>query len=148
MKAVICFLTIIRGKFPLSYDIRLNRHFFKKYPQAELLQEKGVVHSLRMGERYMIDNLEIDTIKSTDEGIAFLVRVMPEQKLIYHAGDLNWWVWPEDTKQEYNNMTTMFQRAVEQLAGLVENTAFCQEGIPGQKQVDAAKWDKAFWARG
>lgn len=120
-------------EYLLSYDIKLNRHFFSKYPDAADLQEKGKLHSLRMEERYVIDNLEIHTLKSTDEGIAFLVSVLTEQKLIYHAGDLNWWVWPEDTKQEYNSMTSMFQRAVGQLAELVEHGGSGKEHLSGKE---------------
>ena len=102
-----------------SYDIKLNAHFFRKYPEAQKLQQQGRIRSLRMNEYYRIDNLEIDTLKSTDEGVAFLVRIKPEKKLIYHAGDLNWWIWPDDTKQEYNHMTAMFQKAVGDLKELV-----------------------------
>lgn len=111
-------------KFLLSYDIKLNSHFFRKYPEALVLQEQGKLYSLRMNEHYVIDNLEIDTLQSTDEGVAFLVESMPEKKLIYHAGDLNWWVWPEDTKQEYNHMTSMFQQAVSRLKELVAENSF------------------------
>lgn len=116
--------TSMQVKYLLSYDIKLNTHFFKKYPEAATLQEQGRLYSLRMDEHYVIDNLEIDPLKSTDEGVAFLVRIMPEKKMIYHAGDLNWWVWPDDTKQEYNLMTSMFQRAVSQLKELIEANSF------------------------
>lgn len=108
----------------LSYDIKLNSRFFRKYPKAVSLQEQGKLYSLRMNEHYEIDHLKIDTIQSTDEGVAFLVRILPEKKLIYHAGDLNWWVWPDDTKQEYNHMTAMFQRAVSHLEKLVAENSF------------------------
>lgn len=111
-----------RVEYLLSYDIKLNSHFFSRYPEAVQIKEDGRLHSMKMDERYVIDNLEICTIQSTDEGVAFLVSVIPEQKLIYHAGDLNWWVWPDDTKQEYNNMTSMFCRSVERLVELVNRS--------------------------
>lgn len=57
----------------------------------------------------------METIKSTDQGIAFLLNV--KGKRIYHAGDLNCWVWEDDTKQEFNNMSALFKRAIEQLNG-------------------------------
>ena len=110
-----------RAEYLLSYDIKLNGHFFRKYPQAANLRDQGRLHSLRSDEKYVIDNLKIDTIKSTDEGVAFLVSVPREHKRIYHAGDLNWWIWPEDTKQEYHNMTAMFQRSVGRLTELVQD---------------------------
>ena len=39
-------------------------------------------------ERLLVDNLIIETLESSDLGVAFIVRV--EDKTIYHAGDLNW----------------------------------------------------------
>ena len=35
--------------------------------------------------------LKVETLRSTDEGVAFLVTC--KDKRIYHAGDLNWWHW-------------------------------------------------------
>lgn len=57
----------------------------------------------------------LETIKSTDQGLAFLLNV--EGKLIYHAGDLNCWVWEGDTKQQFNNMSALFKRAMEKIGG-------------------------------
>lgn len=42
---------------------------------------------------YDINGIHIKTLKSTDEGVAFLVYC--EGKVIYHAGDLHWWYWEE-----------------------------------------------------
>ena len=39
---------------------------------------------------YELEGLRLATLKSTDEGVAFLVEC--EGKRIYHAGDLNCWV--------------------------------------------------------
>ena len=36
-------------------------------------------------------DLKIETLKSTDEGVAFIVEYMG--KSIYFAGDLHWWTW-------------------------------------------------------
>ena len=43
---------------------------------------------------FNIWDLRIHTLKSTDEGVAFLVRV--KEKTFFHAGDLNWWYWEEE----------------------------------------------------
>ena len=37
---------------------------------------------------------------------------------IYHAGDLNWWVWPGESKQYNNNMTANFKNYTAPLKGL------------------------------
>ena len=39
--------------------------------------------------------LKVETLRSTDEGVAFLVTC--KDKRIYHAGDLNWWHWEEES---------------------------------------------------
>ena len=61
------------------------------------------------------DYIVLETIKSTDQGLAFLIKV--EGKRIYHAGDLNSWVWEGDTKQQFNNMSALFKRAMEKISG-------------------------------
>lgn len=61
------------------------------------------------------DYIILETIKSTDQGLAFLLNV--EGKRIYHAGDLNSWVWEGDTKQQFNNMSALFKRAMEKIDG-------------------------------
>lgn len=60
-------------------------------------------------------SLTVNTLHSTDCGTAFLVHT--ENKTLYHAGDLNWWVWPGETKQYNNNMTANFKRYTEPLKG-------------------------------
>lgn len=59
--------------------------------------------------------LQIQTLRSTDCGVAFLVEY--DGKTIYHAGDLNWWVWPGETRQYNQNMTANFLRYTESLKG-------------------------------
>ena len=52
--------------------------------------EKSVL-SVEPCRRYDWQGLTIETLRSTDEGCAFLVQA--EGLHIYHAGDLNWWHW-------------------------------------------------------
>ena len=49
---------------------------------------------------FNIWDLRIHTLKSTDEGVAFLVRV--KEKTFFHAGDLNWWYWEEEEDETWN----------------------------------------------
>lgn len=49
---------------------------------------------------FNIWDLRIHTLKSTDEGVAFLVRV--KEKTFFHAGDLNWWYWEEEDDETWN----------------------------------------------
>ena len=54
--------------------------------------------------------------------MAFLVET--DGKKIYHAGDLNWWVWPGESKQYNHNMTANFKRYTEPLKGVELFAAF------------------------
>ncbi len=66
--------------------------------------------------------LSVKTFHSTDCGVAFLVET--DGKKIYHAGDLNWWVWLGESKQYNHNMTANFQRYTEPLKGMELFAAF------------------------
>ena len=66
--------------------------------------------------------LRVKTFKSTDEGVAFLLRT--EGKTIYHAGDLNHWVW-EGEPEDYNRqMRENFRGELKKLAGTHIDLAF------------------------
>lgn len=66
--------------------------------------------------------IEICTLKSTDAGVAFLVRT--EGKTIYHAGDLNWWYWEGESKQCNHNMTANFCREIDKMTDVSVDLAF------------------------
>ena len=79
---------------------------------------------MRPGQELSLMNgqLLIRTLHSTDFGVAFLVRF--HDKWIYHAGDLNWWVWKEETKQYNHNMTANFKKYTAPLEGMELFAAF------------------------
>lgn len=58
------------------------------------------VHKMIGNAHDIVEGLSIHTLTSTDEGVAFLVKV--EDKYIYHAGDLHWWHWEEESTPEEN----------------------------------------------
>ena len=69
---------------------------------------------------------KLTTFKSTDLGVAFLIE--DQDKLIYHAGDLNDWVW-EGEPDSYNKQMTIDYRKqidllVEKLNGRKIDVAF------------------------
>ncbi len=70
----------------------------------------------------LLDGMKIRTLRSTDEGVAFLVY--DGKRTIYHAGDLNWWHWEEESA-EYNKMMCRgFQREIEKIEGEHVDVAF------------------------
>ena len=65
---------------------------------------------------------QILTLPSTDEGVAFLVTC--EGKTLFHAGDLNLWLWEEEGAEYMRQMKQDFDRAVRPLAGRKADVAF------------------------
>lgn len=73
-------------------------------------------------EEISIGECTVHTLRSTDEGVAFLVSCADRK--IYHAGDLNWWHW-EGEPQEYNTaMRRAYQSEINKLQGEKIDVAF------------------------
>jgi L-ascorbate metabolism protein UlaG (beta-lactamase superfamily) len=85
---------------------------FEQYPRVCYILSSDIVskkvpescldktHFVKPRQKYSIEGLQIETFRSTDEGVAFLVTL--EGKHIYHAGDLNHWFWKGED-QGWNN---------------------------------------------
>lgn len=72
--------------------------------------------------------MKVETLTSTDEGVAFLVDYTEDEDgepvHLYHAGDLNWWTWIGETKEEYEEMTARFEHEMQKLEGRSFDLAF------------------------
>ena len=67
------------------------------------------------GKRYELpQGQELVTFRSTDLGVAFLVR--DGKELFYHAGDLNDWVWAEESAAYNDKMTADYRKQIDLLA--------------------------------
>ena len=80
------------------------------------------VFRLGAGRRLTLGPLTIETIHSTDAGVAFLVQA--EGKTIFHAGDLQWWQWAEESAEWNREMERDFKRTIEPLRGRHVDVAF------------------------
>ncbi|MBR5445030.1 MAG: MBL fold metallo-hydrolase, partial [Clostridia bacterium] len=65
-----------------------------------------VYHHVKHGQTLEIDGCRITTLRSTDCGVAYLVRC--GGKTIYHAGDLCLWLWQGMDKQQSFGMMKRF----------------------------------------
>ena len=52
----------------------------------------------------------VQTLKSNDEGVAFLVNI--DGLCIYHAGDLNWWHWEGEPDDENEEMADSYKEQI------------------------------------
>mgnify|MGYP001624047880 FL=1 len=107
--------------FFLSHDIRLTPAHMERWGIGR--EDEGKIRSLKPRENYRVPGLgTVETLKSTDEGVAFLVTV--NETVLYHAGDLNWWLWKGEDKGWLGNMTANFKREIARIAGRRIDLAF------------------------
>ena len=69
--------------------------------------------------------VRLRTLRSTDLGVAFVIE--DDGELIYHAGDLNDWVWDEETDEYNAQMTADYRKQIDLLARTL-----------GQRELDVA----------
>lgn len=101
-------------KYVLQYEeqgIDLSAHL--------MLVKKNETYEVMLNDEI---SLQITTLKSTDIGVAYLLSF--EGKTIYHAGDLNLWLWEEEGPQFNENMTRKYFTQLEKLKGRKIDIAF------------------------
>ena len=92
-------------------------------------------HVMQGGETRHIGPATVETLTSTDEGVAFLVTC--DGLTIYHAGDLNWWHWEGEDPEWNRNMESDFKRYTESLRNRHIDLAFAPLD---PRQENAAHW--------
>ena len=101
-------------RFLLGKDIRLTERNRARWN----LSDDAAARCLALGGGETVSpipGVTVETLPSTDEGVAFLVSL--EGKTIFHAGDLNWWHWEGEDKAWNRNMEINFKRYCEPLRG-------------------------------
>ena len=77
-------------------------------PDVQMLMvEPGKEYDLWFGQK-------LTTFKSTDLGVAFLIE--DGEEIFYHAGDLNDWVWEEESISYNEQMTVDYRKEIDMLA--------------------------------
>lgn len=100
--------------FLLGSDFRLTPKNLEKWGISPEL----AASCRRCGKHDAFDVLpgvRVETFPSTDEGVAWMVTA--EGRSLFHAGDLNWWHWPEESDAWNQNMAANFKRYTEPLRG-------------------------------
>ena len=119
-------------KYILSFDIE-RRNDWKKAEQ---------VYFLDANESVEIDDLQIKTLCSTDEGVAFLVKT--DDYTIYHAGDLHWWHWPGDPEEDNQRRKETYQKEIDLLEGEKIDCAFV---VLDPRQEEAGSWGMEYFLK-
>lgn len=102
----------------------------EKYPNItyilsdDIPSKKYMDHTVFIGpnSEREIGSIKVRTLKSTDEGVAFLVYA--QGKTLYHAGDLNWWHWEEEGNVYNEMMKRNYQYEISKIEGEHIDAAF------------------------
>ncbi|MCD7807945.1 MAG: MBL fold metallo-hydrolase [Erysipelotrichaceae bacterium] len=78
------------------FDIK---HDYVHYILSNDIKNKHDALYVKPHQTYVIDDIKMYTLISTDLGVGFVVEV--ENQIIYFAGDLHWWHW-QDESDEFN----------------------------------------------
>lgn len=120
----------------LSNDIRLNEKYLERNHISASVKERitaiGKNKELIFHKPGGNDGIKLQTLRSTDEGVAFIVSA--EGRCIYHGGDLNWWHWEGETSLFNENMARDYRREIDSVEGMHFDIAF----VPLDPRLEAA----------
>lgn len=105
-----CIWSLPQERTVYIMDRKVNPGFSKK---KKIEEGKIKAHMLHAHKHYRIEGVEIDTLFSTDEGLAFSVKA--DGHRIYHAGDLNIWYWEDEPLEENRWQEGSYQKEMEYL---------------------------------
>lgn len=114
----------------LSSDIKLSDKYLERNGVSPSVKER-IIH---IGKNRSVEweDIKIETLRSTDEGVAFIVTV--EGKTIYHAGDLNWWHWEGEDAAWNRQMEIDYKKEIERINGRHFDVAF----VPLDPRLEAS----------
>lgn len=100
-------------QYILSYDLGGD---------PDIPPEKDNITFVAPYEEQQIDDIKVKAYSSTDEGVAFIVQC--DGINIFHAGDLNWWYWADDTPEETKKAEIGFKAEMAKIKGARIDIAF------------------------
>lgn len=106
--------------FFLGSDIRLSDAYLLRKGIKPSVKE--VITNAGKNTVFSYEDVQIETLRSTDAGVAFLVQA--EGKSFYHAGDLNWWYWKEESRAWNTQMEKAYKQEISHIEGRHFDAAF------------------------
>ena len=89
---------------------------------SDITAETEEACSIKPNEELEIGGCRVRTLRSNDEGVAFLVHY--HGRTLYHAGDLNWWHWEGEPEAYNTGMRRSYQAEINKLQGEKIDAAF------------------------
>ncbi|RDU22951.1 MBL fold metallo-hydrolase [Anaerosacchariphilus polymeriproducens] len=113
-----------------SSDVKVNERYLERKGIDTSIKNKII--TAKKDDEFKVDDLEIKTLKSTDEGVAYLINY--KGKVIYHGGDLNWWHWEEESEEDKLQMKIDYTTEIDKLKNQKIDIAFVPvDGRLGKK---------------
>lgn len=100
------------------------------------------VYFIKPHEALNLEQLHVETLMSTDEGVAFMAEA--DGYSIYHAGDLHWWHWPGEPDQDNEWHQRAFQKEMESIVGKEMDCAFV---VLDPRQEKAGEWGMDYFLK-
>lgn len=107
-------------QYIFSKDCKMTPHFLEKHGFDPDVQKR--ITYVSACEKYQVDDLEIETLRSTDAGVAFYVKTNGAS--FYHAGDLNDWKLDGVGELVNSKMEFEYKNQIRKLAKKEINLAF------------------------
>ena len=107
-------------KYILSNDIRISEKYLEQNGYSKEIKSK-IINVGKRDEK-LIDEMKVETLKSNDAGVAFVVTVAG--MCIYHAGDLNWWHWEGEPAAYNSGLEFKYVMEIEKLKDRKIDVAF------------------------
>ena len=103
-------------------DIRrkLGNSMLRRLQAPEDIRER--ICYVKPNEVHRIGSIRVETLLSTDQGVAYLVTCAG--KVIYHAGDLNWWHWEGESMLDNQYQEATYQAQIDRLSDRKIDVAF------------------------
>lgn len=76
-------------------------------------QDEEDIQFIRPNEQTEALGLQVSTLRSNDEGVAFLIKY--RDRTFYHSGDLNWWHWEGEPEAYNTGMRRSYQSEINKL---------------------------------
>lgn len=107
---------------PDIFNFKGNIKYILSDDITDNIQKDKDIYFVKPDSNLKVDDLDIQVFGSTDLGVSYLVSL--DGLNIFHAGDLNWWYWEDDSLEEKESMEKDFKKEIAKLEGVNIDISF------------------------
>ena len=107
---------------PEIFNFKGNIKYILSDDITDNINKDKDIYFVQPDSHLQVDDLDIKVFGSTDLGVSFLVSL--DGLNIFHAGDLNWWYWENDSLEEKEDMERDFKKEISKITGSNIDIAF------------------------